>query len=33
LLDLDLEVDVLFESSIYLVWCKLRKTLLEEMNA
>jgi hypothetical protein len=31
-LDLDLEIDVLFERSFYLVWSELSETFLEEMD-
>ena len=33
LLDLDLEIDILFESSINLIRCKLCETFFEEMDA
>ena len=31
-MNLDLEVDVLLERGIYLVWSELRKTFLEEVD-
>jgi hypothetical protein len=32
-LDFDLQVDVLFECGINLIWCELRKPLFKKVNA